>query len=274
MERTAKNTATRPFTAAGAKAGELDARVSRSLSARGRLAQRSSASRGNEGLATVLSDLRRVAHTLELTAVGQKARIIGFTSAVPGEGVSTCIAAISYLLASEGSTPLGRGQTGSLPMQGQPLGADNVVLVDANIGDPSLNQAFGMPMQPGLTEAISSPEPLSFARRAENASLFVIPAGHRGRSALDPDRLRVTLQEIANHARLVLVDLPSVLHSPEGVKLAGVCDALVMVVRANSTRWEAVAEARRLLERAGVPLLGAVLNRRRFELPRWLYERL
>lgn len=228
----------------------------------------------NGTFALVLDDLRRVAHNVELMAASQKVRIVGFTSALPGEGVSTCIAAISFLLATEGQASAGGGETGSLLLQGQPSAPDRVVLVDANVKNPSLNEAFGLPLQPGLTNAMASTQPFSFGWRAEGEALLVVPAGARGNVVLDPNRLRLTLECFSAKARLVLVDLPSVLRSVDGVKLAKACDAVVMVVRANSTRWEAVAEARRLLERAGVHILGAILNRRRFDLPSWLYERL
>ncbi len=228
----------------------------------------------NGSLGVVLTEFQRVAYALELSAARERLRIIGFTSAVPGEGVSTCIAAISFLLASAVHTRPGRGQTGSPPGGSQRQAEDKVVLVDANAGSPSLHEAFGLPLQPGLTEAVNSAQPLSVARPMENPALLVVPAGRGAHTALDMQRLRLALQQFASQAGLVLVDLPPVLRAAHGVKLATLCDAVVMVVRANSTRWEAVVEAKRLLERAGVPILGAILNRRRFELPKWLYEHL
>jgi len=54
----------------------------------------------------------------------------------------------------------------------------------------------------------------------------------------------------------------------------GVCDAAVLVVTANRTRRDSAISARDQLARYKVPLLGAVLNDRVFEIPEAIYRRL
>ncbi|MBC7185602.1 MAG: CpsD/CapB family tyrosine-protein kinase [Calditrichaeota bacterium] len=221
----------------------------------------------------VLKDLKAVAHVVESVAARTGARVIGLTSALPGEGVSTCAAAISFLLAADGEAGTNRGRTGSLVLS-PTASADAVILVDANVGDPFIHRAFALPLSPGLSDGLRQVQSLAdMAHRVEGSHLLVIPAGS-GRRRADLQQLGTALQQAAERVRLVVLDLPAVLGSAEGVRYAMLCDAVVLVVRANHTRWEAVVQAQRTLERAGVPILGAILNRRRFDLPRWLYERL
>jgi Mrp family chromosome partitioning ATPase len=70
------------------------------------------------------------------------------------------------------------------------------------------------------------------------------------------------------------MDTPPVIPYPDAAVLAPLADGVVLVVQAESTRGQVVAEAERILRRAGGRPLGAVLNRRRHHIPAWLYGRL
>lgn len=56
--------------------------------------------------------------------------------------------------------------------------------------------------------------------------------------------------------------------------LAQLCDGLVLVVEANSTRRISAQKVREMLTAAHVRLLGTVLSERTFPIPRAIYERL
>jgi hypothetical protein len=45
-----------------------------------------------------------------------------------------------------------------------------------------------------------------------------------------------------------------------------------MVMQAGEIRWEVIQEARRLLEKAGVEVIGGILNRREYFIPNWIYR--
>ena len=55
---------------------------------------------------------------------------------------------------------------------------------------------------------------------------------------------------------------------------AALLDGAVLVVEAGRSRHESVERARQLLDKAKVRTVGVVLNKRRFPVPRWLYDRL
>ena len=54
----------------------------------------------------------------------------------------------------------------------------------------------------------------------------------------------------------------------------GICEAAVLVITANQTRREAALHAKEMLGRYKLPLLGAVLTDRVFEVPEAIYRRL
>ena len=73
---------------------------------------------------------------------------------------------------------------------------------------------------------------------------------------------------------LILIDSPAFERSSAGIEVAALADATLVVVEAELTR---AAVARRLVEQiddAGGQVIGAVLNKRSFYIPRWLYRSL
>jgi len=51
-------------------------------------------------------------------------------------------------------------------------------------------------------------------------------------------------------------------------------DCVVLVVESERTRMRSLKRAYRSLQDTGVDFLGAVLNKRRYYVPRWIYSRL
>ena len=72
----------------------------------------------------------------------------------------------------------------------------------------------------------------------------------------------------------MLIDAPSLQRSSAGIEVAGLADLAIVVVEAEATR---VAVAKRLVERlesAGGQVVGAILNKRAFYIPRFIYAAL
>ncbi|MND87111.1 hypothetical protein D3C80_791030 [compost metagenome] len=51
-------------------------------------------------------------------------------------------------------------------------------------------------------------------------------------------------------------------------------DGVVLVVRAEDTRWEAAQAAAQRLTQAGAKMIGSVFNARKYYMPKWLYRNL
>lgn len=63
------------------------------------------------------------------------------------------------------------------------------------------------------------------------------------------------------------------LESVESAWLGRSCDGLVLVVEARRLKAEIVGHGLRTLREQNVNVLGTVLNKRRFDLPKVVYER-
>ncbi|MFZ0944113.1 MAG: hypothetical protein WB930_11840 [Syntrophobacteraceae bacterium] len=62
--------------------------------------------------------------------------------------------------------------------------------------------------------------------------------------------------------------------SSPAMQIAGLMDGVVLVVEAESTRWEVAGRAKEDLLQADSKLLGVILNRRKMHIPDWLYRTL
>lgn len=69
------------------------------------------------------------------------------------------------------------------------------------------------------------------------------------------------LEEMAKEYRYVFLDTPPLDLVSDGEKIGSMCDGAILVVRSGFTSRNLVRNSIQLLERAGCPLLGIVLNR-------------
>jgi Mrp family chromosome partitioning ATPase len=70
------------------------------------------------------------------------------------------------------------------------------------------------------------------------------------------------------------VDAPALELGVQGIALAAQSDAAVIVVEAERTRPPIVERLVELLRRAGAPIVGTILNKRRLYVPAFVYDRL
>ena len=81
------------------------------------------------------------------------------------------------------------------------------------------------------------------------------------------------LDEMAQAYRYVFVDAPPLDMVSDGEKIGSMCDGAILVVRCGKTSKKLVKNSLHLLERAGCPLLGIVLNREENSKQRYYYKK-
>ena len=87
-------------------------------------------------------------------------------------------------------------------------------------------------------------------------------------------RMRTHMEALQREFPYCLLVIPPVVTSADAVLLSTMASGIVLVLDSQNTRRDAAAAAKGMLTRAGVPILGAVLNNRKFPIPDWLYSRL
>lgn len=201
----------------------------------------------DSGRDLAVTDLSRFAELIPAAfslSPAEPARIVVFTSPAPGAGVSY----ISGTLAHE----LARSSSGS------------VLLIEADL----LEMLRGEPAQ-SVKDILHSSKQGHLARvTAETVTsrAALYPAARRSMAELF-DILRCEF----NH---IIVDAPAVSSSNIVLRYAASVDAIVLVVEAGHIKSNAIAVACRRIQMAKGTVVGLVCNKRRYLLPKWLYNRL
>lgn len=137
-----------------------------------------------------------------------------------------------------------------------------VVIVEADLRKPSMQQLFGLPPGPGLTEYLSGAAELKDVMRfIPDHNLTVIPAGSTAANPaelLGSTAMRRLLDALRTRFDRVILDTPPVLPLADVAVLAPLVDGMLMVVRAGVTPKPAIENALRAFDSSR--LLGVVLN--------------
>jgi Mrp family chromosome partitioning ATPase len=190
------------------------------------------------------------AYKILSTQVSQKLRLndwstLGITSPGRGEGKTLTAINLAISLAAEFN--------------------QTALLVDADLRRPSVGDYFGLPQAPGLSDYLMSNVPIEQLLVHPGVAGFVfLPGGTpllNSSEALGWRRMGDLVRELKARypARLVVFDLPPLLHTADVLAFAPCLDAALLVVEEGKTARQDVERAIELL--GSTHLLGTVLNK-------------
>ncbi len=141
---------------------------------------------------------------------------------------------------------------------------ERVLLIDANFRKPGVHAVFDLDAEPGLGEVLTGSHEAADVIKTGEGGVDVLPAGGRASRAL-PERLagtsmRELLATLGEKYDRIIVDGPPAIISGDGEVLANQCDAVLLVVRANSEKRGLVARLRNRFEESSAEFLGVALN--------------
>ncbi|MEM1196111.1 MAG: AAA family ATPase [Pseudomonadota bacterium] len=176
-------------------------------------------------------------------------RRVLISSPLPGEGKTFCATNLAIAMSAERDI--------------------EVLLVDADVNNPSISQQFGVDEAPGFMDALADrglcAEELAIKTDIER--LFVMPAGKtssRDSELLASARTRQVLDRLTQGApnRFVIFDTPPALAASPAAELAAFVGQAILVVRADETGRAAIEDAKQLL--SACPGLKLLLNAAQF----------
>ena len=187
---------------------------------------------------------RAIGNSLLLACRPEQPKVIAVTSALPLEGKTTVAANCAVAFAQHGS---------------------KVLLVDADLRRPSLHQLFGVARDPGLLQAVANcSETYDVARESDRQpGLYLVPVGsHVGEAAgaLDAKTLGLLIANWRIKYDVILLDTPPVSLVSDALVLAAQADAVLFVIRSDSTSARALRRSCATLQRANNNIPGFVLN--------------
>jgi succinoglycan biosynthesis transport protein ExoP len=154
----------------------------------------------------------------------------------------------------------------------------SVVLVDANLMQPSLGDLLRIPPSSGLAGVLLDGVPVEDAlhRWERDARIEVLPAGARIQPASDVLATRHMvdlLDSLGDRADVVIVDAASVARATDAAVLGPLMSGVVLVTRLSGTRAHQLEAAVRELAGVGAELLGLVSIPAASSGSRWLGNR-
>lgn len=199
------------------------------------------------------NDFNQLANRILGLRTGHKALTISFTATTSGEGTSF----VSF------NTAVNLAQVYN----------QKVAWIDCNFLSPieELNQDSGLKLSALLTNPrlASDLEPQSYP--------FLIGGGadlHTTKGLFAGPGYRKALEELGLKFDFIFLDLPPVLEVSDTALIAAQCDGALLVIEQKYLKWEVVNHGVEVLQDKGVQVLGSVINRREFVLPKAIYDRL
>jgi len=206
----------------------------------------------------MLRELGILRNSIEAKLDKKTGRVLMFTSAMHGEGVTTLALGYARLLAMHNE--------------------HRVLLVELNARTPSLAARLGLHNPEGVTHYFGMRRALSaLTSRPAGESFDVIHVG-----AADATQIQINLERAFPHLieealrtyDTVIVDAPPVVVCPETPPLSPFVDGSVLVVHSGRTKRETVERSVKQIQQFQGRVLGVVLNRKRYYIPYFIYKRL
>lgn len=192
---------------------------------------------------SAVSEAYRALRTSLLLSRAGGVRSVVVTSAFPQEGKSATAANLAVVL----------GQLGR-----------RVLLVDADLHKPRIHEIFEVSDRVGLVSILAeNVEPSRAIIKTSFPGVFVVPAGPETpnpSALLSSDAMTKFLELAATNFDHVVVDTPPVLLLSDTLVFAQQTDGVALCVRGGVTPREQVIRARDRIIRAGIPILGVVIN--------------
>lgn len=187
--------------------------------------------------------VRTVRTAVLLSSIDEPHRVVMVTSTIPGEGKTTISINLAFAL----------GQM------------KKVLLIDGDIRRPNLAKAIGgMEGVRGLVDYLADEAPLQDCIQAtENPNVFVLSAGKRFNSPLEllsSQRFSETIAKVKEMFDVVVIDCPPLKPVSDALVISRYANALLYVVKADSTPYQMARAAIKRLVSIDAPLLGVVLN--------------
>jgi polysaccharide biosynthesis protein PslE len=209
--------------------------------------------------------LERLVFTPVSTGRMEMPRTLAIVGATPGQGVTTLAAHLAAVLSDQ--LPMVPGDA-----------ANKVLLLDANLISPGAHRIMDVPAAPGVAEwlmdaSLHDRTAEQIARPTALQRLDVLTAGLAAQSCQPGRWADAVLAAIGSRYHNFVIDLPALSRCTAAARVAGQCDAAILVVECGEGKREVVREAVARLHESGVHLLGVVLNKRSFPIPEQLYRR-
>ncbi len=199
-----------------------------------------------DGRSPLAEAYRHLRTSVLLSTAGRAPKSLLVTSSLPGEGKTTTAV----------NTAISLAQTGA-----------SVVIIDADMRRPRLQNIFDVDSEVGLSSILSSDvsetEMLAMVETDEASGLSVLSSGPippNPAELLGSDQMRRLMAALQANYTHVVVDSPPISSFTDGVLIATMVDGVLLVVHGGKSSRHIVRRSKQLLNDVGAKVFGVVLN--------------
>ena len=198
---------------------------------------------------------RQVRTGFQFAAVANPGKSYLVTSVGPQEGKSTVLSNLGTVLAQ---------------------GGHRIIAVDTDLRRPTLHRYFGHDRRKGGVSTLmgNDSDPLSALHETDIPGLRLLLSGPippNPSDLLNSARMDEVIGELEADCDFLLLDSPPIMATADSMVLASKVDGLILVVNMGETHTETFCDALRMIQRAGSPVLGYLVNK--VKTPRLGYGR-
>jgi len=193
-----------------------------------------------------------------------------------------------YTLSATTETPIKTIMiTSSIPREGKGITASNlafaisldktkkVLLIDADFRKPTIHELFGLPRMPGFSDLLSAKTNIEFfLKKPTLGNLYVIPSGNvmpNPAEALNVIKIKEIIEKVKSSFNYIIFDTPPVINVTDALIIGPLCDAVILVVKAEVTPKSLIEETFDLLKNAQAKPKACILTNT--HIPQYHYYR-
>lgn len=156
----------------------------------------------------------------------------------------------------------------------------NAILIDANTRKPSNNAKYrsdDLSIGLGFYQMLSDQSVADkLPKPSQNSDFTFLPCGvvtHHPSQFFDGSLFQAFVNRAKQLYDLVIFDSSPIGKHYDAIALSSYLDGVILVVEAERTTAYELKRASKMLLEKNIPLLGVILNKRRFPIPRLVFER-
>ena len=185
---------------------------------------------------------RSLRTSIKFSSVDRPIKTLVVTSSIMGEGKSTVAGNIANILSQDGA---------------------RVLMIDCDLRKPSVHYNFFITNGEGLTDVLVGNSDLKSVIKKVDDSLFLITAGTvppNPSEMLASRAMTAFIKEMKEEFKYIILDTPPLQAVTDAQVLSTKADGILLVVKAGSTKKDAVLNSVDLIEKVHGKVIGIVLN--------------
>lgn len=180
---------------------------------------------------------------LEFLKVDRDLKVIMIISSIKGEGKTTVTSNLASTLVANNK---------------------KVLIIDADMRNPSVHRMFLLPNRKGLSDLIcENPEQQIHCIQPYNQSIDILTAGHKPPNPselLGSTRMKLILNNLRDSYDIILIDTPPILIIPDALALSKYVDGTILVTRYGYTTTDILDNTNKTLELANIKPIACIFN--------------